>query len=162
MRFYGSFYAFAESDRRCADALRERKNNSTVREASGQEKIDSEIAADFFGAAVTQKKFERQVKSAELNKSFTQKIIDKVKEIVAELKEIMQKLRGQRLIYDDARTVMRLSVGLEEYSEKLTPYMADVSLDDKVDVNDARMLIRMAVGLDETGFDMSFNDACLK
>lgn len=111
---------------------------------------------------MTQKKFERQVKSAELNKSFTQKIIDKVKEIVAELKEIMQKLRGQRLIYDDARTVMRLSVGLEEYSEKLTPYMADVSLDDKVDVNDARMLIRMAVGLDETGFDMSFNDACLK
>lgn len=64
--------------------------------------IDSEIAADFFGAAVTQKEFERQVKSAELNKSFTQKIIDKVKEIVAELKEIMQKLRGQRLIYDAA------------------------------------------------------------
>ena len=64
--------------------------------------IDSEIAADFFGAAVTQKEFERQVKSAELNKSFTQKIIDKVKEVVAELKEIMQKLRGQRLIYDAA------------------------------------------------------------
>ena len=64
--------------------------------------IDSEIAADFFGAAVTQKEFERQVKSAELNKSFTQKIIDKVKEIVAELKEIMQRLRGQRLIYDAA------------------------------------------------------------
>lgn len=66
------------------------------------EEIDSEIAADFFGAAVTQKEFERQVKSAELNKSFTQKIIDKVKEIVAELKEIMQRLRGQRLIYDAA------------------------------------------------------------
>ena len=66
------------------------------------EEIDSEIAADFFGAAVTEKEFERQVKSAELNKSFTQKIIDKVKEIVAELKEIMQKLRGQRLIYDAA------------------------------------------------------------
>ena len=66
------------------------------------EEIDSEIAADFFGAAVTEKEFERQVKSAELNKSFTQKVIDKVKEIVAELKEIMQKLRGQRLIYDAA------------------------------------------------------------
>ena len=65
-------------------------------------KIDSEIAADFFGAAVTQKDFERQIKAAELNKSFTQKIIDKVKEVVAELKEIMQKLRGQRLIYDAA------------------------------------------------------------
>ena len=65
-------------------------------------KIDSEIAADFFGAAVTQKDFERQIKTAELNKSFTQKIIDKVKEVVAELKEIMQKLRGQRLIYDAA------------------------------------------------------------
>ena len=64
--------------------------------------IDSEIAADFFGAAVTQKEFERQIKAAELNKSFTQKIIDKVKEVVAELKEIMQKLRGQRLIYDAA------------------------------------------------------------
>ena len=64
--------------------------------------IDSEIAADFFGAAVTQKEFERQIKTAELNKSFTQKIIDKVKEVVAELKEIMQKLRGQRLIYDAA------------------------------------------------------------
>lgn len=64
--------------------------------------IDSEIAADFFGAAVTQKDFERQIKAAELNKSFTQKIIDKVKEVVAELKEIMQKLRGQRLIYDAA------------------------------------------------------------
>ena len=70
--------------------------------------------------------------------------------------------RNGRVDVDDARTVMRLSVGLEEYSEKLTPYMADVSLDDKVDVNDARMLIRMAVGLDETGSDMSFNDACLK
>ena len=70
--------------------------------------------------------------------------------------------RNGRVDVDDARTVMRLSVGLEEYSEKLTPYMADVSLDDKVDVTDARMLIRMAVGLDETGFDMSFNDACLK
>ena len=66
------------------------------------EQIDSEIAADFFGAAVTQKEFERQIKAAELNKSFTQKIIDKVKEVVAELKEIMQKLRGQRLIYDAA------------------------------------------------------------
>lgn len=66
------------------------------------EEIDSEIAADFFGAAVTEKEFERQVKSAELNKSFTQKVIDKVKEIVAELKEIMQNLRGQRLIYDAA------------------------------------------------------------
>lgn len=66
------------------------------------EQIDSEIAADFFGAAVTQKEFERQIKTAELNKSFTQKIIDKVKEVVAELKEIMQKLRGQRLIYDAA------------------------------------------------------------
>ena len=64
--------------------------------------IDSEIAADFFGAAVTQKEFERQIKTAEMNKSFTQKIIDKVKEVVAELKEIMQKLRGQRLIYDAA------------------------------------------------------------
>ncbi len=64
--------------------------------------IDSEIAADFFGAAVTQKEFERQIKTAELNKSFTQKIIDKVKEVVAELKKIMQKLRGQRLIYDAA------------------------------------------------------------
>ncbi len=64
--------------------------------------IDSEIAADFFGAAVTQKEFERQIKAAELNKSFAQKIIDKVKEVVAELKEIMQKLRGQRLIYDAA------------------------------------------------------------
>ena len=68
MRFYGSFYAFAESDRRCADAARERKNNSTVREASGQEKIDSEIAADFFGAAVTQKEFERQVKLVRFSK----------------------------------------------------------------------------------------------
>ena len=72
--------------------------------------IDSEIAADFFGAAVTQKEFERQVKKAELNKSFSRKIIDKVKEVVAELKEIMQKLRGQRLIYDatldtDAQTL---------------------------------------------------------
>ncbi len=72
--------------------------------------IDSEIAADFFGAAVTQKEFERQVKKAELNRTFTQKIIDKVKEVVAELKEIMQKLRGQRLIYDatldtDAQTL---------------------------------------------------------
>ncbi len=66
------------------------------------EEIDSEIAADFFGAAVTEKEFERQVKSAELNKSFTQKVIDKVKEIVAEMKEIMQNLRGQRLIYDAA------------------------------------------------------------
>ena len=66
------------------------------------EQIDSEIAADFFGAAVTQKEFERQIKAAELNKSFTQKIIDKVKEVVAELKEIMRKLRGQRLIYDAA------------------------------------------------------------
>ena len=66
------------------------------------EQIDSEIAADFFGAAVTQKEFERQIKAAELNKSFTQKIINKVKEVVAELKEIMQKLRGQRLIYDAA------------------------------------------------------------
>lgn len=66
------------------------------------EEIDSEIAADFFGAAVTEKEFERQVKSAELNKSFTRKVIDKVKEIVAELKEIMQNLRGQRLIYDAA------------------------------------------------------------
>ena len=66
------------------------------------DEIDSEIAADFFGAAVTEKEFERQVKSAELNKSFTQKVIDKVKEIVAELKEIMQNLRGQRLIYDAA------------------------------------------------------------
>lgn len=65
-------------------------------------RIDSEIAADFFGAAVTQKEFERQIKTAEMNKSFTQKIIDKVKEVVAELKEIMQKLRGQRLIYDAA------------------------------------------------------------
>lgn len=65
-------------------------------------KIDSEIAADFFGAAVTQKEFERQIKAAELNKSFAQKIIDKVKEVVAELKEIMRKLRGQRLIYDAA------------------------------------------------------------
>lgn len=64
--------------------------------------IDSEIAADFFGAVVTQKEFERQIKTAELNKSFTQKIIDKVKEVVAELKEIMRKLRGQRLIYDAA------------------------------------------------------------
>ena len=64
--------------------------------------IDSEIAADFFGAAVTQKEFERQIKTAELNKSFAQKIIEKVKEVVAELKEIMQKLRGQRLIYDAA------------------------------------------------------------
>ena len=45
------------------------------------EEIDSEIAADFFGAAVTEKEFERQVKSAELNKSFTQKVIDKVKDI---------------------------------------------------------------------------------
>ena len=68
--------------------------------------------------------------------------------------------RNGRVDVNDARTVMRLSVGLEEYSEKLTPYMADVSLDDKVDVNDARMLIRMAVGLDQTGFDMSF-DECL-
>ncbi len=66
------------------------------------EQIDSEIAADFFGAAVTQKEFERQIKAAELNKSFAQKIIDKVKEVVAELKEIMRKLRGQRLIYDAA------------------------------------------------------------
>ena len=64
--------------------------------------IDSEIAADFFGAAVTQKEFERQIKAAELNNSFTQKIIDKVKEVIAELKEIMRKLRGQRLIYDAA------------------------------------------------------------
>ena len=64
--------------------------------------IDSEIAADFFGAAVTQKEFERQIKAAELNKSFAQKIIDKVKEVVTELKGIMQKLRGQRLIYDAA------------------------------------------------------------
>ena len=58
---------------------------------------------------------------------------------------------------DDARTVMRLSVGLEEYSEKLTPYMADVTLDDKVDINDARLLIRIAVGFSVIGCDdMSF------
>lgn len=68
--------------------------------------------------------------------------------------------RNGRVDVNDARMVMRLSVGLEEYSEELTFYMADVSLDDKVDVTDARMLIRMAVGLDQTGFDMSFKD-CL-
>ena len=62
--------------------------------------IDSEIAADFFGAAITEKEFARQVGTAEMNKSFTQKVVDKVKEVVAELKEIMAKLRGQRLIYD--------------------------------------------------------------
>ena len=64
-----------------------------------------------------------------------------------------------RVDVDDARTVMRLSVGLEEYSEKLTPYMADVTLDDKVDINDARLLIRIAVGFSVIGCDdMSFKD----
>ena len=71
---------------------------------------------------------------------------------------ILGDLNGNgRVDVDDARTVMRLSVGLEEYSEKLTPYMADVTLDDKVDINDARLLIRIAVGFSVIGCDdMSF------
>lgn len=60
---------------------------------------------------------------------------------------------------NDARTVMRLSVGLEEFSEELTPDMADVSLDDKVDVNDARLILMAAVGYgDGFVFDLTFKD----
>ena len=55
--------------------------------------------------------------------------------------------KNGRLDVNDARTVMRLSVGLEEFSEELTPDMADVSLDGKVDVNDARLILMGAVGL---------------
>lgn len=62
--------------------------------------VDSEIAADFFGAAITQKEFGNYIRSAKMNKSFTKKIVNKIKQIVADLRGIMQKLRGQRLIYD--------------------------------------------------------------
>lgn len=72
--------------------------------------VDSEIAADFFGAAITQKEFGNYIRSAKMNKSFTKKIVNKIKQIVADLRGIMQKLRGQRLIYDatldlDAKTL---------------------------------------------------------
>lgn len=55
--------------------------------------------------------------------------------------------KNGRIDVNDARTIMRLSVGLEEFSEELTPDMADVSLDGKVDVNDARLILMGAVGL---------------